>query len=52
MTRADIVCLILSGLVLLGLAVHIGHQFYRRAHPKPRPPGALTSVEQGRADRS
>lgn len=48
LTPSDALCLVLSGLMLAGILGHVVHQIYRRAHPKPRPPGCLTSVEQGR----
>lgn len=48
MRLTDTVALLLASATLLGLVAHIVRQAYRRAHPKPRPPGALTTVEQGR----
>jgi hypothetical protein len=47
-TALDVLCLVLAGLVLAVLVAFVLRQAYRRANPKPRPPGSLTSVGQGR----
>jgi hypothetical protein len=48
MTPLDVACIVLSFLALAALAAFALLQVYRRANPKPRPPGSLTTVSRGR----
>jgi hypothetical protein len=49
MTPTDVLCIALCALGLIALVVAAVWQAYRQANPKPRPPGSLTTVDQGRA---
>lgn len=49
MSPSDVVALVLAGVLLAAIVVHALRCAYRRANPRRRPVGSLTSVGQGRS---